>query len=339
MTDRGPPVDLVFLHLSDIHFRKGSIGDVHDPDRELRNELEQDLRRLRSTLPRLDGLLITGDIAYSGKPEEYSFAANWIERIRELVDCPVGGIMVTPGNHDVDRDLVPNGSAAHAVQLDIRGGGSLGEQYDRLATALRDPARAASLLQPLSAYNSFARAYDCHIDALAPFWEKTFPLRDNSTLRIRGITTTFLSGPHDDAETGKMLYGAAQRAILREDGVRHVVVGHHPPSWTLEGDIAEVHFSRMTVFQAFGHKHLQTLMRVNNCVKLVAGAVHPERREPQWLPRYSAIALSVVDDRHLSLRVYPRRWSDEEFEFIPDFDSQARATRDFVLEVAPVRTG
>src|SRR4051794_30885154 len=36
--------DLSFLHLSDIHFRKGHVGDAHDIDADLRNELERDLR-------------------------------------------------------------------------------------------------------------------------------------------------------------------------------------------------------------------------------------------------------------------------------------------------------
>src|SRR5260221_6295381 len=99
--------DLTFLHLSDIHFRKGRMGDVHDTDSDLRNELERDLRIVRSNrLQKLDGIIISGDIAFGGQPEEFAYGQAWIEKIRELLDCAKTGIMVIPGNHDVDRQAV-----------------------------------------------------------------------------------------------------------------------------------------------------------------------------------------------------------------------------------------
>src|ERR1035438_997533 len=99
--------DLAFVHLSDIHFRQGRAGDVHDEDSMLRNEIEIDLRRIRARLPRLDGVIVSGDITYGGKPEEYAYATGWIESVREQLGCDQNGVMVTPGNHDIDRELVP----------------------------------------------------------------------------------------------------------------------------------------------------------------------------------------------------------------------------------------
>jgi hypothetical protein len=108
--------DLSFLHLSDIHFRKGRMGDVHDEDSDLRNELERDLRTVRTTLvQKLDGIIISGDIAFGGQPEEFAYAHGWIERIRELLDCPLPGIMTIPGNHDVNRRLVEPGGDADSL--------------------------------------------------------------------------------------------------------------------------------------------------------------------------------------------------------------------------------
>src|SRR5260370_4077175 len=98
MADRRDSPDLVFVHLSDIHFRKGRVGDVHDEDADLRNELELDLRRLRTQVPRLDGIIVSGDIAYGGRPEEYDYARSWIESIREQLGCASAGVMLTPGN-------------------------------------------------------------------------------------------------------------------------------------------------------------------------------------------------------------------------------------------------
>jgi len=126
-------VDLAFVHLSDLHFRRGSVGDAHDQDAQLRNELELDLRRLRPRLPRLDGLIVSGDIAFAGKPEEYLYASSWFKRICELLGCDSANVMLTPGNHDVDRALIPLDGAVDSLQKEIREAGSVVQCSERLA--------------------------------------------------------------------------------------------------------------------------------------------------------------------------------------------------------------
>lgn len=332
MSKTPAPADLAFIHLSDIHFRKGRAGDVHDEDKELRNELQLDLRRLRPRLPRLDGLIVSGDVAYGGKREEFEYGARWIETIRELIGCPPDSVMVIPGNHDVDRDLVPEDGDVHSLQRTVRGAAGFPGYDDRLAAVLRDEVQGGALLQPIRAFNAFAEQYQCAIAPDKPFWEREFAL-GLSKLRIRGISSTFLSGPGDHPETGKMLYGGAQRAILREPNVRHMIVGHHPPSWTLEGDLADQKFSSFVSLMIFGHKHDQWIAQIGQCVRLIAGAVHPSRAESLWEPRYAAVAIREVGDRALSIRVYPRKWSREESKFIGDFNSDGHDYRDYKVAV------
>jgi 3',5'-cyclic AMP phosphodiesterase CpdA len=103
MNEEEFPADVALLHLSDIHFRDRRAGDAHDADADLRNELERDLRILRGTrVPKLDGMIVSGDIAFGGKKDEFDFATGWIERVRELMDCPKNGIMVAPGTEVAD---------------------------------------------------------------------------------------------------------------------------------------------------------------------------------------------------------------------------------------------
>ncbi len=61
---------IIFMHLSDIHFSKDSNG-VLDLDVELRSKLENDAKKMKQRLGSIQGILITGDIAYSGQKEEY----------------------------------------------------------------------------------------------------------------------------------------------------------------------------------------------------------------------------------------------------------------------------
>ncbi len=325
--------DLVFIHLSDIHFRKGRVGDRHDEDIMLRNELQIDLRRLRTRLPRFDGLIVSGDIAFSGKPEEYEYAGGWIESIRELLGCKHEGVMMTAGNHDVDQAAIPVDGPVDLLHREIREAGSVAQYDERLAGILRDANRGEILITPLAAYNEFATKYGCRFTRNNPYWERDFPLGDGTKVRFRGITTALLSSSKDNQSTHKMLYGGGQRVILRESNIRHALIGHHPPSWSIEGEAAEHAFSTLTFLQIFGHEHEQWVKRDGNSVRLIAGAVHPSRGEANWLPRYSAITISAVDDKNVSLRIYPRRWSTEEFKFIGDYNSMDQDFRDYVVAV------
>jgi hypothetical protein len=325
--------DLVFIHLSDIHFRKGRVGDSHDEDGMLRNELQIDLRRLRTRLPRFDGLIVSGDIAFSGKPEEYEYAGGWIESIRELLGCKHEGVMMTAGNHDVDQALIPPDGPVDLLHREVREADSISRYDERLANVLRDAGRGDLLLSPLAAYNDFAGKYGCRFTRNSPYWQRDFRLGDGTILRFRGIATVLLSSARDDQNAHKMLYGGGQRAILREPNIRYALIGHHPPSWSIEGEAAEHTFSTLTFLQIFGHEHEQWVTKMGNSVRLIAGAVHPSRGENNWLPRYSAIAISVQDDRNVALRIYPRRWSTEELKFIGDYNSEAEDFRDYVVAV------
>lgn len=325
--------DLAFLHLSDIHFRKGNVGDVHDTDADLRNELERDLRAIRANkVSKLDGIIISGDIAYAGLTEEYTFAQSWIERIRELVNCPVTGVMVTPGNHDVNREAVPADGDVDKLHAAIRAGQDLAARDDLLARILRDGAKGEQIFASLAAYNEFAKQYGCNVSAGHPFWERDFQLGNKGTLRVRGMTSTLISGPRDHDTTHKLIYGGAQRMLQREDQVFRWVVGHHPPSWTTEGDEADRVFAGRAVAQLFGHKHEHWITPSAQSVRIIAGAVHPERREAKWDPRYSLLAVRLEDEGNLAMRVYPRVWKTEEMAFMGDFNSRGEDFRDYVMK-------
>jgi 3',5'-cyclic AMP phosphodiesterase CpdA len=301
----------------------------------LRHELQLDLRRLRTRLSRFDGLIVSGDIAFGGKPEEYEYAGDWIESIREQLGCSREGVMMTPGNHDVDRASIPDGDAVDLLHQQVRQAGSLEQCDAQLADILRDVNRAAVLLGPLNAYNAFAGKYGCQFTPDRPYWEREFVLGDGTKLRFRGITTNLLSSRRDDPQTHKMLYGGAQRVILREPNVRYAIVGHHPPSWTMEGNTADQVFSALTFLQIFGHEHEQWVTRIGESVRFIAGAVHPSRHESNWMPRYGAITISATDDTHLALLIYPRRWSTEEFKFMADYNSEGHDHRDYTVVVEP----
>jgi hypothetical protein len=278
------------------------MGDAHDIDNDVRNELERDLRTFMATrIQKLDGIIVSGDIAFGGQPEEFTYGRGWIEKIRELVNCPIGSVMTTPGNHDVDRNAIS--ADVQELHDQIRKDQSLQERDGVIAAILRDAAKGPRLMASISAYNDFAEGYECKVTPQAPFWERDFPLGNRGTLKIRGATSTLISGPNDHAVTHKVVYGGAQRIMMRVDNTFRMLVGHHPPSWTLEGDDADRAFGDRAAIQLFGHKH-DVWYLPQRGIRIIAGAVHPDRGESGWEPRYSVLSVKLADDGNLNTRVY-----------------------------------
>src|SRR5262245_5137561 len=96
---------MLLLHLSDIHFKHNEIGQPDDPNRALRNDMVQDVRKMRGQLGiAADGVLISGDVAFAGKASEYEFAYKWLEtELCPSAGCQIENVFIVPGNHDVDR--------------------------------------------------------------------------------------------------------------------------------------------------------------------------------------------------------------------------------------------
>jgi hypothetical protein len=55
-----------FLHLSDIHFRRNA-NTPYDSFKDLRDELERDADEVAKRFGGVQGILISGDIAFSGQ--------------------------------------------------------------------------------------------------------------------------------------------------------------------------------------------------------------------------------------------------------------------------------
>ena len=81
----------VIAHVSDTHFG----NDVKDPADRAAAVIEH----LVSMSPRPDVLVVTGDLADHGLPEEYAAARAWL-------DLWPGPLAVCPGNHDVRQAFV-----------------------------------------------------------------------------------------------------------------------------------------------------------------------------------------------------------------------------------------
>lgn len=81
------------LHLSDLH--------IENPDQAIlwSNQLAWDLRELKC--PRIDSLIISGDIGNFSKPLEYKAAVAFIQKLASEFRIESDRIVLVPGNHDL----------------------------------------------------------------------------------------------------------------------------------------------------------------------------------------------------------------------------------------------
>src|SRR5258708_13300672 len=154
---------MLLLHVSDIHFRAPDCLDPNlDPDRPYRTMLLQDVRIMVADLGSVGAILIGGDIAFKGAPQEYQTAMVWIRELAAVAGCPPERIFAIPGNHDVDRSVIVGSPAVRNAQSAIaRAAAERRERELRNQIGDRDTKRA--LLSPIKAYNNFAKPLNCHM--------------------------------------------------------------------------------------------------------------------------------------------------------------------------------
>ncbi|MEI2636662.1 MAG: metallophosphoesterase [Methylotenera sp.] len=312
---------MLLIHLSDIHFRHGEVGVPLDPNTHLRNELLIDAEKMCSKLDKTpSAILISGDIAYAGHTEEYTYALSWLEELADKCGTTTANIFIVPGNHDVVRSIAgkPMVKALHDqikvadhLFLDTNIRGYLNDQ---------DTGRA--LYESLDNYNLFAQQFFCDLKPpLRTLAKRDLMLNDGSILRLNGINSSFVSSASDKA--GDIFVDPSYVQITREQGVEHLVLCHHPISWIRQGNVLSDHLNDVARIQLFGHDHTNRIDLKRDSVIVAASAAHPDRTEHGWEPGYNLIELNVdnsENSRKLRVSVHVRIWQNRPAQFIPKMD-------------------
>jgi predicted MPP superfamily phosphohydrolase len=294
------------LHLSDIHFR--GYQPPWDDDEDQRNELILDVRRLVDEGGVVDGIIVGGDIAFSGQPDEYAKARQWLESLVEASQCPESAVWMVPGNHDIDRGIVEKSEIIAGFCEAMRTCA-----VEEIASTLRrrlygDPA-SATLVEHLRAYNEFARLRGCAVRASCPHWEDRVEL-DGEPALLWGLNSVVCSDStdcgHPWGEPTQFL-GDQQAKIPRNGGKVRIAICHHPPGWLRDWARVESYIARAHLV-LFGHMHTAAVDQ--DCpgapVHIHAGAVGPDEGE-DWVPTYNLLTLTLDGDQ-LRVAIQPRIW-------------------------------
>ena len=305
---------LRFIHLSDIHFGQERGQDVYIHS-DVREQVLEDVRDLRERLPdrNIDGIIVTGDLAFAGKPAEYEEAGTFLDRLTSCVGCKRTAVQVIPGNHDIDRQSISKASGLMLSEITTNGAAALD-------SFLENEDDREVLFGRLKHYRKFADAYACPVDLTGGIaGQKTFPIAPGRTLRFLGLNSALSCGTDD--QEGKLILGAKQYVLPRARGEELIVLCHHPLNWFVDSDAALAYVrSRARVLMS-GHEHNPsfTVRQVEDGCDLLliaAGATTPPKATELYQYTYNLIEFSWTEEVDgLRVLLFPRVWSNEHTRF------------------------
>lgn len=326
--DRTP--SMLILHISDIHFRAPDcVNPDLDPDRPYRTRIIQDARARVAILGPVGAILVGGDIAFKGDPQEYAAAFAWLKELAEACGCPLERVFVIPGNHDVDRGLIARTPSTRNAQQAIQQAAPHRRERE-LRTQFTDPDTGRALLMPLAAYNDFAKLFNCQVyPPERLYWKQDLQLAGGVHLRIYGLTSTLLSGASGQDDTRDSLYLSPLQTVLDPvDDVVNLVLCHHPPDWFMDQDDVHDAICGRAAIHLFGHKHRQRVTQDPNYIRFAAGAVNPDRNEAGWQPGYNLIRVEVTgvgQDRAVEIEAHLLEWQSNPEQYRPALTRQGEA--------------
>lgn len=308
----------VFVHLSDIHFGQEAGGGQRIINDDVRRQLIEDVAGVVLALPnkRASGIIVTGDIAYAGKQEEYDTAGKWLDELADRVGCAAADIQMVPGNHDIDRDSITRATSMMLEAIQDNGEAKLDEFLD--ADADRE-----LLYRRFEAYRRFAEAYQCPLDCTGKSSsDRRVELADGRAIRFIRLNSA-LSCTKGRPEKGHLLLGARQRVIAEKPGEELVVLTHHPLSWYADSaDTKKYLRGRARVFIS-AHEHvaavtIEPVEQECDLMMLASGATTPDKANDKYNYAYNVIEFDWEPTRDaLAITIHHRIWNDDLKRFEP----------------------
>lgn len=307
----------VFVHLSDIHFGQEKDGGTDAANADAKMRLIEDARVQVSKLGcKANGVIVTGDIAYSGQEHQYAMAAQWLAQLTDAIGCDRTDVQMVPGNHDIDRKKITN--TIDSVLFSIRVGGD--QWLDR---HLDNPDDCAALYSRFDAYRGFALDYRCELDLNGGISKSAkLDLASGRSIRFVRLNSALICSGHP--EEGKLILGARQRMLPIDAGVENIVLSHHPLNWFQDSDKARGYLrSRARVFIS-GHEHFPKLdieAVEDGCqlMMIAAGATAPDKVDGKFTYKYNILTFEWDEQQDaLAVTVDPRTWNPDMARFEHD---------------------
>lgn len=298
----------VFVHLSDIHFGQEKDGGTDAANADAKMRLIEDARVQIGKLGcAANGVIVTGDIAFSGQEHQYAMAAHWLAELTDAIGCDRTDVQLVPGNHDVDRSKITN--TIDSVLFSMREGGD--HWLDR---HLDHPSDCVALYGRFDAYKGFALDYRCELDLNGGISKSAkLDLAPGRAIRFVRLNSALICSGYP--EKGKLILGARQRMLPIDAGVENIVLSHHPLNWFQDSEKARGYLrGRARVFIS-GHEHFPNLDIEDveegcQLMMLAAGATAPDEVDEKFTYKYNILTFEWDEEQDaLAVIIDPRTWN------------------------------
>ncbi|WP_175846890.1 AAA family ATPase [Burkholderia arboris] len=270
--------DLVWLHLSDIHFHPTTSWRDNATRRKLLDFLGEEFD---NDLPRPQLVFCTGDIAFgetSGAPlsQQYDDAAKFFDELMACCRLPRDRLFIVPGNHDVNRKEISRDQQNRLIEMAGKDSLRHAEEINqRFADCSRDHRTA---MERLKDYGEFVKRYrpELHRDDYHLY---AHTLNVNGyQIGIAGFNSAWsCAGDEDDRHiwlAGNWQFNHMDEKLRGAD--LKIGLIHHPFDWlnAAEQHDAEARASSALHFMLHGHTHTAWVRAGDaSCTYLAAGAV------------------------------------------------------------------
>jgi len=301
------PKTVTWLHLSDLHFRESHKYDEYIILQTLLDDVSE---RITKDGLQPDFIIVSGDVAFASRPEEYALARRFFEDLLRTVDLPKEYLFLVPGNHDVDRNTISTLAAAATNILTTRAA---------VSQCLTHDGDRALIFHRFHNYRDFVNGYlgKEHIpfDDSRYFYARSIEV-SGWKVAILGLNSAWLAS--SDKDRNQLLLGERQvRTTLTaaKDADLRLAVMHHPFDWLQDFDRRDVEpmLGASCNFILHGHMHQVGLLQVRTPdttpMIIAAGACYETREYPN---SYNFVQLNPNTGKG---KVYLRMYSDQQGGF------------------------
>lgn len=325
---------ITLLQISDIHFHSFP-GEDEDEYANMRARLFDDLDYVREHFEPINTILICGDIAFSGKKNEYDIAHGFLKSmlVKLTKDGAEPKVFTVPGNHDKDRSVYEETRYLLNTALLNQKQAEANKLFNKFRSS--EESTLKILYAPLKEYNNFASFYSS-TDEIADSIINDIPLKGKSVFSKRplgslgeyavsliGLNSTLCCDQYDfstkfpEKSHSLFLPKVACNQVKSKYDI-FISLMHHPiTDFILNGDKLQAEFDLRYNVQLFGHIHKQST-RADNNIKIYSGAFQPDENDDnEYFPVYNIITLEV-NGNELTVAIKSRKWNGVQFVNYPE---------------------
>ena len=272
--------NFTILLLSDSHISTPSSLDsenVFDP-------LFEDLKKFfdKGYLPSL--IIFSGDLANTGKAEEYIEAENFLKNISNCFEKEYGEIpiLLVPGNHDVDRDVIDDPQKKYRENLTVS---IVKEMMEKNNVTWKN------IIKRQANWLNFVKSVPKQTWELDPVTNLCTGIIDagGKKIGIAGLNSSWAS--HEKKEQGAIWIGEHQISLAHsklKDADLQIAIAHHPIDWLNPEDKTIIRQKVESKFHIFchGHEHAQWFTDSQRHLKCEVGACYEgikDKNTYSWL--------------------------------------------------------